>query len=200
MQNGNGPDRTNLIAQDNTFPPAQAAALCAVASLFVNPGEAGHEFGKRCSEQVEMHIYRNIYKFSEDALMLFAFNILFNLLDGSFAKVWQCFGVASRLMIGLQVNWEIAPRDTTFTQQESLRRTAWQIFSLDRMLAGGYEEYIACRAENMKIRLPCNEAAFRDNQPVVAERLHDKSGRCSPAMGLHGIQIRLIDLRHRIQV
>ncbi|KAH6606763.1 Zn2Cys6 transcriptional regulator [Trichoderma cornu-damae] len=186
--------------QENRFSPAQAAAVCSVTSFFVNQGPAGREFGRKCSQQVEMHIYRNMYKFSESALFLFALNILFNILDGSHAKVWQCFGVASRLMIGLQLNWDVSSHHSTFIQQECLRRVAWQLFSLDRLLAGGYEEYISCRAENMKIRLPCNEAAFRENRPVVAERLHDRPSRCSPALGLHGIQILLVDIRHRIQV
>ncbi|KAK5989995.1 hypothetical protein PT974_08258 [Cladobotryum mycophilum] len=194
------PEMTYQEIQENRFPPAQAAAVCAVSSFFVNPGEAGREFGKKYSVMVESHIYRNIYKFSEDALILFALNILFHLLDGSFAKVWQCFGVASRLMIGLQLNWDVLSPDTSFVQQESIRRIAWQLFGLDRLLAGGYEEYICCRAENMKIRLPCNEAAYRENRPVIAERLHDKPGKFPNTIGLHGIQIRLIDLRHRIQV
>ncbi|KAL7798248.1 hypothetical protein V8C37DRAFT_249978 [Trichoderma ceciliae] len=194
------PEVTYRDVQENRFPPAQAAAVCSVTSFFVNPGPAGREFGRKCSQQVEMHIYRNIYRFSESALFLFALNILFNILDGSHAKVWQCFGVASRLMIGLQLNWDVSQHHSTFIQQECLRRIAWQLFSLDRLLAGGYEEYISCRVENMKIRLPCNEAAFRDNRPVVAERLHDRPTRCSPALGLHGIQILLVDLRHRIQV
>ncbi|KAH0490547.1 hypothetical protein TgHK011_002011 [Trichoderma gracile] len=194
------PKVTYRDVQENRFPPAQAAAVCSVTTFFVNPGLAGREFGRKCSQQVETHIYRNIYKFSESALFLFALNILFNILDGSHAKVWQCFGVASRLMIGLQLNWDVTSHHASFIQQECLRRIAWQLFSLDRLLAGGYEEYISCRAENMKIRLPCNEAAFRENRPVVAERLHDRPARCSPALGLHGIQILLVDLRHRIQV
>ncbi|KAL6908968.1 hypothetical protein GGI43DRAFT_163817 [Trichoderma evansii] len=194
------PEVTYRDVQENRFPPAQAAAVCSVASFFVNPGPAGREFGRKCSQQVEMHISRNIDKFSENALFLFALNILFHILEGSHAKVWQCFGVASRLMIGLQLNWDVSSNHSTFIQQECLRRIAWQLFSLDRLLAGGYDEYIACRADYMKIRLPCNEAAFRENRPVVAERLHDKPSRCSPALGLHGIQILLVDLRHRIQV
>ncbi|KAM0264750.1 hypothetical protein ACHAQJ_000575 [Trichoderma viride] len=194
------PEVTYRDVQENRFPPAQAAAVCSVTSFFVNPGPAGREFGRKCSQHVEIHISRNIDKFSENALFLFALNILFHILDGSLAKVWQCFGVASRLMIGLQLNWDVSSHHSTFIQQECLRRIAWQLFSLDRLLAGGYEEYIACRAENMKIRLPCNESAFRENRPVVAERLHDRPSRCSPALGLHGIQILLVDLRHRIQV
>lgn len=186
--------------QQGTLDPAQAAVICAVASFFVNPGDAGREFGLKCSNYVELYLFQNIYKFSDDLLVLFALNITFNLIHGSFAKVWQCFGIASRLMLGLQINWDVLPRDRSFIQQESLRRIAWQLFHMDRMLAGGYEEYISCRAENMKIPLPCNEAAFRENRPIVAERLYDKPGKPPSTINLHAFQIRLIDLRHRIQV
>lgn len=172
--------------------------MCAVASFFVNPGEAGREFGMKCSDQVDFHIFRNIYRFGEETLILYALNNYFNFLNGSLAKVWQCFGIAIRLMVGLQVNWDILPRNRSFAQQECLRRICWQFFNMDRLLAGGYEEYIACREENMKIRLPCNEAAFRENRAVVVERLHEKPSKNKGTMGIHGYQIRLIDIRHRI--
>lgn len=102
--------------------------------------------------------------------------------------------------MGLQVNWDVAPQNRSFIQQEVLRRVAWQIFIMDRLLAGGYEEYISCRSENMKIPLPCNETAFRENRPVMAERLHDKPGSSPNTVGMHGFLVRLADLRHRIQV
>lgn len=172
--------------------------MCAVASFFVNPGEAGREFGLKCSDQVEFHIFRNIYRFAEETLILYALNGVFNFLNGSLAKVWQCFGIAVRLMVGLQVNWDVLPRNRSFIQQECLRRICWQLFYMDRMLAGGYDEYIACRDENMKIRLPCNDLAFREGKAVAVERLHEKQARTKGAMGIHGYQLRLIHIRHRI--
>ena len=180
--------------------PAQAAAICAAACFFVNPGEAAREFGGRCSEQVEFHLFRNIYKFAEETLILYALNMVFNFLNGSFAKVWTCFGMTTRLMLGLQINWEVQHKGRSFIEQECLRRMAWHVWNMDRLLAGGYDEYVTCRQEHMKIRLPCNEQSFRENRAVVVERLHDKPGKTRGTVGLHGWQVRLIDVRHRIQV
>ncbi|KAG6004288.1 hypothetical protein E4U21_001185 [Claviceps maximensis] len=194
------PKTTYREIQEGSLDPVVAAALCGITSVFVSPSDSGGEFGVKCSSHVEMYLFQNIHKFSDDLLVLFALSITFNLIRGEFAKVWQLFGVASRLMLGLRVNWDVLPRNQSFSQQESLRRIAWQLFYLDRMLAGGYDEYIACRAENMKIALPCHEVAYRENRAVQAERLYDKPGNHPSTINLHAYQLRLIDLRHRIQV
>ncbi|PHH69229.1 hypothetical protein CDD82_7905 [Ophiocordyceps australis] len=194
------PEFTYLDIQEGTLDPVHAAGICAVASSFVNPSEAGRQFGQKCSTLLELYLFQNVYTFSDNLLILFALNITFNVVQGSFAKVWQCFGIASRLMLGLRINWHVLPRGRSFIQQESLRRIGWHFFHMDRMLAGGYEEYICCRAENMKIPLPCDETSYRNNHPVVAERLYDKPGKSPSTINLHAYQMRLVDLRHRIQV
>lgn len=194
------PETTYREIQEGHFDPVVAAAVCGITAVFVSPSDSGGEFGIKCAAHVEMYLFTNIYKFSDDLLVLFALSITFNLIRGEFAKVWQSFGVASRLMLGLRVNWDVLPRNQTFAQQECLRRIAWQLFYLDRMLAGGYEEYISCRAENMKIALPCSEASFRENRPINAEKLYDKPGNHPSTINMHAYQLRLIDLRHRIQV
>ncbi|QUC19776.1 uncharacterized protein UV8b_04017 [Ustilaginoidea virens] len=195
------PETTYREIQEGALDPTVAAAVCGITSVFVSPSDAGGEFGTKCSAHVEMYLFRNGDKFSDNLLLLFALSITFNLIRGEFAKVWQSFGVASRLMLGLRINWDVGPRDDqSFAQQESLRRVAWHLFHLDRMLAGGYEEYISCRADVMRIALPCAEAAFRENRPVNAERLYDKPGNHPSTINLHAYQLRLIDLRHRIQV
>lgn len=149
---------------------------------------------------VEFHLFRNCYKFDEDTLYLFALNGAYNFLNGSFAKVWQCSGMAVRLMLGLQVNWEGGlTRNRSFVEQEAIRRVAWQIYNMDRQLAGGYDEYLSCRSDIMKIRLPCNDRAFRENTPIMVEKLHDKPFKCRNSLGLHGHQLRLVDVRHCIQ-
>lgn len=188
------------VEQEGTLDPAHAAGICAVASFFVNPHEEGRDFGQRCSTLIELYLFNNVSKFSDGQLILFALNITYNLIQGSITKVWQCFGIASRLMLGLRINWHVLPRGRTFIQQESLRRIGWHFFHIDRVLADGFEGYISCRAEHMKIPLPCDEVAFRENRPVVAERLYDKPGNPPHTINLHAFQIRLIDLRHRIKV
>ncbi|KJZ72888.1 hypothetical protein HIM_07651 [Hirsutella minnesotensis 3608] len=194
------PESTYRDIRAGTLDPVHAAGICAVASLFVNPTQAGRDFAQKCSTQIELYLFQNVYKFSDELLILFAFNITFNIVQGSFAKVWQCFGIASRLMLGLRLNWHVLPRGRTFAQQESLRRIGWHFFHIDRMLAGGYDEYISCRPENMRIPLPCDEAAYRENRPIVAEKLYDKPAQPPSTINLHAFQVRLIDLRHRIQV
>ena len=188
------------LYQDGTLDPALATAICTAASFFVNPGEAAREFGRKYADQLEFHLFRNMYNFDDRLLLEYALCVCFHFLDASFAKVWLLFGTWVRLMLALQVNWDSMPRNRSFAYAESLRRVAWYIFHMDRLLAGGYEEYISVRAENMKIRLPCNDAAFRDDRAVTSERLHDKPAKNGSDIGLHGIQIRLIDMRHRIRV
>lgn len=186
--------------QEGTLNPVVAAAVCGITAVFVSPRDSGGNFSVRCSKHVEMYLFQNVHKFNDESLTLLALSITFSLIRGEFAKVWQTFGVASRLMLGLRINWDVLPQRQTFAQQESLRRIAWQLFHLDRMLAGGYEEYISCRAENMKIALPCSEAAYRESRPLNAERLYDRPGSHPSSINLHAYQLRLIDLRHRIQV
>ncbi|KAJ6446607.1 fungal transcriptional regulatory protein [Purpureocillium lavendulum] len=186
--------------EEGTLDPAQAASICALASFFVNPTESGREFGLKCSNYVELYLFQNVHKFSDESLIIFALNITFNCVQGSFAKVWQCFGIATRLMLGLRINWDVVPRGRSFIQQECLRRIGWHFFHVDRLLAGGYEEYISCRADIMKIPLPCDETAFRENRPVVADKLYDKPSQSPRTVNMHAFEIRLIDLRHRIQV
>ncbi|KAI5465538.1 hypothetical protein BGZ63DRAFT_107242 [Mariannaea sp. PMI_226] len=187
--------------QDGNFPPATAAAMCAITSLFVNPCEAGRVFAMKCSNDVDLYIFRGISRFDERMMILYALNCYHNFLHGHLAKVWQGFGIAARLMVGLQVNWDVRSRDRPFAEQEMMRRVVWQLFYLDRLLAGGYDEYIVCREDIMKIRLPCREEDFKEDRPVVVERLNEKPGKDAIGnMGIHGYQLRLIALRHRILV
>ncbi|KAM3465920.1 hypothetical protein NHJ6243_001292 [Beauveria neobassiana] len=186
---------------DMTLHPAKAAAICSVTCFFANPGEVGRDFGQRCCNQVESYLIRSIDRFSEESLMLTTLNTLFNLFLGSYARVWTCLGIGSRVMVGLQANWDSEIyTGRSWIEQESLRRLVWQNFYMDRLLAGGYDEYLANRNDTWKLRLPCTEEAYRGNRPVIADRLHDNPPLYLENAGLHAWQLRLCDLRHRIQV
>lgn len=152
----------------------------------------------KCLDEVEFFIFRNLHKFTDRVLVPYALILFFSYLNGLFAKVWQCFGFFTRVMTGMQLNWENSSGHKSFHDQEHFRRLAWHAFVMDRMLAGGYEEYISNRAENIKIRLPCSEDAFWENKPVVAERLYEKDAK-GKGIGLHGLNIRIVDISHRIQ-
>ncbi|KAG6048622.1 hypothetical protein E4U33_000966 [Claviceps sp. LM78 group G4] len=194
------PKSTYTDIENGLLNPVVAAAVCGITSVFVSPNDSGGEFGVKCSAYVEMHLFHNLGHSSDQNLVLLALSITINLIRGEFAKLWQWFDVASRLVLELRLNWDVFPPDRSFAQQESLRRIVWHLFYLDRMLAGGSNEHIACRAEDMKIALPCIEPAYREDRVVRAERLYDKPGAHPSTLNLHAYQLRLIDLRHRIQV
>lgn len=150
-------------------------------------------------------MFRNINRLSERVLLPYTLILSYNFIRGDFSKVWQCFGLATRLMTGLQLNWDGSASGhsqggeaRTFQQQESMRRVAWHIFTMDRFLAEGYDEYLSCPTENMRIRLPCNEDAFWEDRPVTAPRLTDKSPKPRD-MGLHALNVRMVDLHYRIK-
>lgn len=178
---------------------ARAAGICSVSAFFVSPGSKAVDFASRCSMQVEFHIFRTIGSLKEINLFLYSFDILHNHMSGKYAKCWQLMAVATRLMYGLQLNWDVPGSSRPFKEHECARRLAWQIFHLDRVFAGGFDAYICCREDNMRIQLPCSEDAFNADKEVFVERLQDKPSKARSPPGLHGYQIRLVNIRHHIR-
>jgi hypothetical protein len=138
---------------------------------------------------------------NDSNLLLSTLDVLHSFFAGEYARAWQSLGMACRLMQGLQLNWDSHPSETTrdFVQKESNRRIVWQLFLIDRVLAGGYDEYLLCNEDKMKLRLPCSDQAYRENRPVVMERLHEKP-RPSTEISLYAYQIRLWNIRHHVLV
>lgn len=151
-----------------------------------------------------------MHAFSEEVLVLLALGMVYDFFSGSFAKPWQSIGVGVRLMQGLQLNWDVSeacvsatkgekPATKSFLEQENMRRVAWHLFTFDRILAGGYDEYITCQRSFMKIRLPCDDQSYLDARVVEAPRLDDMTSKMRSMTGLSGFGIRIMDLRHQIQ-
>ena len=134
-------------------------------------------------------------------MLLFVLNFTYNFFIGQYGKCWHSQALASRLVTGLQLNWEAHPEDQRhFIQREINRRLVWQIFTNDRHLASGFEEYVLLHEEHIKLRLPCSDEAFRDNKPVIMERLTDVPPT-KPSGGYFSIcayYLRLMNIRHHI--
>ena len=195
--------------QEGTLPPPLGAALCAAISPLIKPCPVGEDFGARCIDQVELHIWRMMHTFSDDIFVLVALGMVYDFFTCAFAKAWQSIGVGLRLMLGLQANWETSPSSSTstpttptseaFVKQECTRRAAWFMFVFDRILAGGYDAYVSCRRETMKIRLPCDDQAFLEGQQKQAPRLDENLSKANGALGIAAYCVLMIDLRHRIE-
>ena len=149
--------------------------------------------------QVEFHMFRTIGSLKELNLYLYVLDIIHNHMSGRYAKCWQLTAAAVRLMTGLQLNWEAPNSRRPFKERECVRRLAWQIFQLDRVFAGGFNAYICCHEDIMKIPLPCAQDAFDADTEVQVEYLQGSVAGNSSPPGLHGYHIRLVSIRHNIQ-
>jgi len=183
--------------QDGVFQPVKAAAMCSVAAYFVNPGEAGREFAAKCAENVEFVLYRTIGTLNESSVLLSIMNLVHNFYSGQYAKCWQGHALAWRLVQALQLNWEHhSDYRQNFLRREINRRLAWQLFMIDRQLAGGFDEYILVREEHMRLRLPSGDQSFRENSPAVMDVLNgNKPTQCQ---SIAGYTLRLMNIRHHI--
>lgn len=74
--------------------------------------------------QIEFHIFRTIGSLREINLFLYSFDILHNHMSGKYAKCWQLMAVATRLMHGLQLNWDAPGLNRPFKEHECARRLA----------------------------------------------------------------------------
>ncbi|KAH8176444.1 fungal specific transcription factor domain-containing protein [Sarocladium implicatum] len=203
------PASTYKAIEEGTLPPALGAAICAVVSPLLKPCPAGEDFGARCIDQVELHIWRSMHTFSDNTFILLALGLMYDFTTCSFAKAWQSIGVGLRLMLGLQANWEASPSRPSlspaaspselFIKQECRRRAVWFFFVFDRILAGGYDAYVSCQRENMKIGLPCDDQAFLEGQPKRAIRLDENLSKASGNIGIVGFAVLMMDLRHKIE-
>jgi Fungal specific transcription factor domain len=167
----------------------------------VSPNDtASRDFAAKCAETVEFHLFRTVGTLSESNVLLFVLSFTYNFFIGQYGKCWQNQALASRLVTGLQLNWETHPEDPRhFLRREVNRRLVWQIFTNDRHLAGGFEEYILLHEEHMKLRLPCNDEAFRENKSVIMERLADTlSTQTLGAPSISAYYVRLMNIRHHI--
>lgn len=149
--------------------------------------------------EAEFHIFQTSGSLKELNLYLYAFVIVHNHMSGKYAKCWQLTAAAARVMTGLQLNWVVPESSRPFKEQECARRLAWQIFHLDRVFAGGFDAYLCCPEDIMKISLPCPEDAFSAGEEVSVGHLQDTPAEAQSPLGLHAHQVRLVNIRHHIR-
>lgn len=170
-----------------------------MSAFFVSPGSGAVDFASRCAMEVEFHLFQTFGSLKELSLYLYAFDIVHNHMSGKYAKCWQLMATASRVMTGLQLNWVVPVSSRPFKEQECARRLAWQIFHLDRLFAGGFDAYLCCPENIMKISLPCPEDAFSAGTEVTAGRLQDNPVEAQSTAGIHAHHVRLVNIRHHIR-
>lgn len=197
------PASTYLDIEEERLAPNIGAAVCAVTSRIMSPGQEKQPFAARCVDQIDFHIFRNIDSFfrqnAHDNLIILALAIWNNLTEAQWNKVWMYLAMAARAVTALQLNWD--EHSGAFIKQESSRRLVWFVYIVDRLLSGGYDEHIVLRDEFMHIRLPYSNDAFREGKPTPAPQPSDQKQeavRDGAELSMNGLHIRINRIRHQI--
>ncbi|KAK3940478.1 hypothetical protein QBC46DRAFT_434535 [Diplogelasinospora grovesii] len=184
--------------EEGTFPSTLGAAVCAVTGFFLASDAEGRAFADRCNLWVKIHISRTAGILTQERLSLLVLGCLYGLMVGDWPRVWEYIAVASHLVTAMQYNWDRT--SGSFVEQESIRRLTWQVFILHRILAGGFDEHLTLREDNMFLSLPCNEQAFQANRSVTTERLDQRprtmQKQAEPS--IYALHARLMATRHHI--
>lgn len=198
------PSITHEAASNGTLDPAVATSICSVSAWLLAPGsEDARDFAQRCHSQVEVYLHANRGVLTQGHLLLHNLDAFYCLMTAQYGKVWMNLSNAARLVFALQLNWDPAMNAAygEFYQQEIARRLVWQVYNLDRLLAGGYDEHLLTPDKAISVRLPCDERPFRENKAVVMETLEGPASPAGPrreGFSLQGCLIRLVSMRHQI--
>jgi hypothetical protein len=195
------PQTTFKEAEERRFTSIIAAGVCSITGMFLSPDDEGRKFTERCNHWVKFHLSRTAGIFTKERLTLLVLSSIYDLIVGDWPKVWEYSSTASRIITAMQYNWDAS--GGSFIEQESLRRLVWQIYIIDRFLAGGYDEHLTLREESLYLRLPCQDLSFRNNQVSTSnERLNQRPLHASHNKGgdvsLLAINLRLMSIRHQL--
>lgn len=197
---------TYLEIDERRLHPIVAAAVCAMTSRIVHPGQKQIPFADRCADQVDFYLFRAIDSFlrktAHENLVVLVCAICHFWHENQMSKVWMYMGLAARLITALQLNWDGAGESPV--KQEINRRLVWVCYILDRLLAGGFDEHLVLRDDDMHLKLPVNNEVMYE-----AVRAAEASGLAAPSrvvgtrsiskkLSLDGYHLRLHRLRHHI--
>lgn len=198
------PSVTREEIEDGRIAPIEVAALCSVSAWLLAPGsDDAREFAEKCHSQVELYLHKNKGLINKQNLLLYVLETFYCWMAGHNGKVWMNVAAAARLVTSLQLNAgpDVNFETSDFYQEEIVRRLAWQVYNLDRLLCAGHGEYILLPDSSMGLRLPCLERAFRENRRVSMPSMNQyltQTASWREDMSLHGCVLRLMALRHQV--
>ena len=169
-------------------------AVCACSLRFAVDCDSDGERVKKWIQEAETVAMDHLGDLSIVRLQVLMLLIFYHSRLRNSSKVWMLSGLAARLAFAKRLNHEMAT--LPHVVQESRRRLMWSIFIIDKFYSGGMSELTLCTAEDMHIRLPCNERSFAFGVPSETPRIYAKDR--SNDMGILAYYIRLLQIRHKI--
>jgi hypothetical protein len=185
--------------------PIVGAAVCAMTSHIVAPGQKQIPFADRCADQVDFYIFRSMDLLlrhnAHENLVILVCAIFHYWHENMMSKVWMYMGLVGRLITALHLNVDGAGE--TLLKKEMNRRLVWACYILDRLLAGGFDEHILLRDGDMYLRMPVSNEVLDEQlrapgaqgpAPYAPVGTTDNSKK----LCLDGYHLKLHKLRHQI--
>lgn len=189
-------ESTYLEIDENRLNPNLGKIVCAITARYISPRSTKlSTFAEMCAEDVDKYISQHMGSFlkekARENLIILAITICHFWMELDISKVWMLMGIAGRMITALQLNWDGAG-ETPF-EQESIRRAVWEVWKLDRRLAGGFEEHLVLRDEVMHLQRP-----VRDEQIPLHGTTAPEPGSQQRPLGNPPLCVYHIDL-HRMK-
>lgn len=184
---------TFVEIEEKRLNPNIGKMVCAVTARYLQPNSRElPALAEECARDVESYIMQNIGSFlrenGHENIIILLMMVGHFMVEQQMGKAWMFMSLAGRLITGLQLNWEGAGE--TPWEQESIRRTVWALWKLDRYFAGGFDEHLVLRDEVMHLRTPVPD----DEIPPVLSSI---SPPTAPE-NINAHHIRLHQLKHQI--
>jgi hypothetical protein len=173
--------------------------ICAVALYTEDDSEAGAAQASGWMHHVQRSILGRIHSIPLPRLQALVLLIGLELALGHVSTAWYLLSIAARAAFMLRLNHERPDLDPV--ARESRRRLMWQIYLVDRRLAGGLSDLCVCESDRMmEIRLPCEERIFERGMQSKAFWLRPAAdgSELDSQMDIIAYVLRLYEIRHLI--
>ncbi|OLN90337.1 putative transcriptional regulatory protein C530.11c-like protein 5 [Colletotrichum chlorophyti] len=184
-------------AQD-TFNPRLLKAICGLTARYIASDDTGRlQQGTRWIQEAEMQLFLRLSEPSISDIETLVLITLDHSIARRFSKMLVSACLAARLAFMMRLNYEDGRHG--FLAQERRRRLMWAIFTSETLYSSGRAEFTGCSTDTIHLQLPCNERSFTLDIPVITEPLKPPKTQKSSDLGLVAYNIRVLDIRDRIQ-
>ncbi|UQC85498.1 uncharacterized protein CLUP02_10996 [Colletotrichum lupini] len=185
------------------LPPILCTSICATAAMFVSRSRESRVLSVQWAKEVDAYIFGNLNVFKVLNIQLLILSMFQNFAYRQFGKMWLLISMAARLAVSFQLNDErpAAENDTTaaLIKRECERRLVWHVWSMDKMLSAGLDEFTSLPDRWMRTSLPNSEHAFCHGLMKPTGRLSDGvEALASHEAGPNAYLIMLLPLRCEI--
>ncbi|GAM36938.1 hypothetical protein TCE0_022r06428 [Talaromyces pinophilus] len=172
-------------------------AITGLAFLLTDMGTSAEDDGTAYIDRAEFLASQSLEQPSVLTVQTLVLVIGHRMFCHRFSSAFTLVGVAVRLAMWLRLNVE--KLEMCFLAREACRRLMWSLFVLDKMLTGGYRDFLMCSAELMRIQLPCPDRNFELDLPREEEfLLQSREQLVEREPSPWTFYIRVMHLRHDV--